>query len=218
MNKAELLKKLGRAEKRLRNASVWNSTKNPVSTEEAPYLFEFLCFLELCLNLEKCCDLEIVQRKEKKIDVTRWPKSPALKKNYSYAKISHKKQALKLDLNPGIRITDQDGKDRAPDFSITQPTGDQTPLASEVLEIWDAKYSSKDGPLSDKEVSDFLFTAQQLGFPRAPSALVQSLAAKEFKRSGIITNVQESTEPVAVFRKHQLQEVSGFPDAVFTRP
>ncbi|WP_321960047.1 hypothetical protein [Paraburkholderia sp. J7] len=214
-----MLKKLQSTEAKLKVASVWNGSKSAVSIDSSPYVFELLCFLELCVNLEYSHALEFVKRKSGGKDIIKLPKAPGNKANFSYVKILKKNENThEFDLNPGINITDNDRKDRAPDISITAITGDRTPNVGEVKEIWDAKYSAKDGRLNDKEVSDFFYTAQQLGFPRDPSALAKNLPAKEFNRSGIITNTKPSTEPDSVFARHKLHEVSGFPDAVSTRP
>ncbi|WP_420955676.1 hypothetical protein ACNSZH_04130 [Burkholderia gladioli] len=158
----------------------------------------------------------MVTRKKKAV----WPKGPALKCNFSYARITPKAGgAHQYDLNPGIKISDRYGKLRAPDISITEKTGDATPAFGQVTAIWDAKFSERAGsPIGDTNVSDFLYTAQQLGFPRVPPGPFHGVGGGVYARSGLITNAQPSSEPDQVYVDHGMHEVSGFPLAIAMRP
>ena len=219
MSNAKLLSRLKTVESKLKMASVWNGDKTAVNALKNSYVFELLCLLQLCGHVEETKKLNIVKRRKKGKDLVILPKSPANKSNFSYIEVINPDGDIhEYDLNPGINITDRDKKDRAPDISITTTTGDNTPTFNDVMEIWDAKYSDNNSRLNDKEVSDFIYTAQQLGFPRPPSTLAKALSAKEFNRSGIITNAKHSTEPDAALSRHQLQEVSEFPTSTSTRP
>ncbi|EMN5133204.1 hypothetical protein RVV79_006391 [Burkholderia contaminans] len=219
MNNSKLLSNLKIVESKLKMASIWNGDKTAVNAFKNPYVFELLCLLQLCVHIEETKKLNIVKRNKDGMDLVILPKSPANKSNFSYIEVINPDGNIhECDLNPGINITDRDKKDRAPDISITAATGDSTPTFNDVMEIWDAKYSENDSRLNDKEVSDFIYTAQQLGFPRPPSALAKILSAKEFNRSGIITNAKRSTEPDSALSRHQLQEVSEFPTSTSTRP
>ncbi|NBI46366.1 hypothetical protein EON00_11975 [Burkholderia sp. ISTR5] len=187
-----------------------------MDTDQDSYVFEFLCFLNLCAELEVGHELEVVTRKKKAV----WPKGPALKCNFSYARITPKAGgAHEYDLNPGIKISDRYGKLRAPDISITERTGDATPAFGQITAIWDAKFSERAGsPIGDTNVSDFLYTAQQLGFPRAPPGPFRGVGGGVYARSGLITNAQPSSEPDQVYVDHGMHEVSGFPLAIAMRP
>ncbi|WP_186077110.1 hypothetical protein [Burkholderia gladioli] len=215
MKRIDLLKRLRAVKHTLADAAVW-STHAAVDTGQDSYVFEFLCFLNLCAELEAGHELEVVTRKKKAV----WPKGPALKCNFSYARITPKAGgAHEYDLNPGIKISDRYGKLRAPDISITEKTGDATPAFGQVTAIWDAKFSERAGsPIGDTNVSDFLYTAQQLGFPRVPPGPFCGVGGGVYARSGLITNAQPSSEPDQVYVDHGMHEVSGFPLAIAMRP
>ncbi|MGZ0005232.1 hypothetical protein [Burkholderia gladioli] len=215
MKRIDLLKRLRAVKHTLADAAVW-STHAAVDTDQDSYVFEFLCFLNLCAELEVDHELEVVTRKKKAV----WPKGPALKCNFSYARITPKAGgAHQYDLNPGIKISDRYGKLRAPDISITEKTGDATPAFGQVTAIWDAKFSERAGsPIGDTNVSDFLYTAQQLGFPRVPPGPFHGVGGGVYARSGLITNAQPSSEPDQVYVDHGMHEVSGFPLAIAMRP
>lgn len=215
MKRIDLLKRLRAVKHTLADAAVW-STHAAVDTDQDSYVFEFLCFLNLCAELEVGHELEVVTRKKKAV----WPKGPALKCNFSYARITPKAGgAHEYDLNPGIKISDRYGKLRAPDISITEKTGDATPAFGQVTAIWDAKFSERAGsPIGDTNVSDFLYTAQQLGFPRVPPGPFRGVGGGVYARSGLITNAQPSSEPDQVYVDHGMHEVSGFPLAIAMRP
>ncbi|WP_186147412.1 hypothetical protein [Burkholderia gladioli] len=215
MKRIDLLKRLRAVKHTLADAAVW-STHAAVDTDQDSYVFEFLCFLNLCAELEAGHELEVVTRKKKAV----WPKGPALKCNFSYARITPKAGgAHEYDLNPGIKISDRYGKLRAPDISITEKTGDATPAFGQVTAIWDAKFSERAGsPIGDTNVSDFLYTAQQLGFPRVPPGPFRGVGGGVYARSGLITNAQPSSEPDQVYVDHGMHEVSGFPLAIAMRP
>lgn len=215
MKRIDLLKRLRAVKHTLADAAVW-STHAAVDTDQDSYVFEFLCFLNLCAELEVGHELEVVTRKKKAV----WPKGPALKCNFSYARITPKAGgAHEYDLNPGIKISDRYGKLRAPDISITERTGDTTPAFGQVTAIWDAKFSERAGsPIGDTNVSDFLYTAQQLGFPRVPPGPFRGVGGGVYARSGLITNAQPSSEPDQVYVDHGMHEVSGFPLAIAMRP
>ncbi|WP_186236991.1 hypothetical protein [Burkholderia gladioli] len=215
MKRIDLLKRLRAVKHTLADAAVW-STHAAVDTDQDSYVFEFLCFLNLCAELEAGHELEVVTRKKKAV----WPKGPALKCNFSYARITPKAGgAHEYDLNPGIKISDRYGKLRAPDISITEKTGDATPAFGQVTAIWDAKFSERAGsPIGDTNVSDFLYTAQQLGFPRVPPGPFHGVGGGVYARSGLITNAQPSSEPDQVYVDHGMHEVSGFPLAIAMRP
>ncbi|WP_186267467.1 hypothetical protein [Burkholderia gladioli] len=215
MKRIDLLKRLRAVKHTLADAAVW-STHAAVDTDQDSYVFEFLCFLNLCAELEVGHELEVVTRKKKAV----WPKGPALKCNFSYARITPKAGgAHEYDLNPGIKISDRYGKLRAPDISITERTGDATPAFGQVTAIWDAKFSERAGsPIGDTNVSDFLYTAQQLGFPRVPPGPFRGVGGGVYARSGLITNAQPSSEPDQVYVDHGMHEVSGFPLAIAMRP
>ncbi|WP_186206468.1 hypothetical protein [Burkholderia gladioli] len=215
MKRIDLLKRLRAVKHTLADAAVW-STHAAVDTGQDSYVFEFLCFLNLCAELEAGHELEVVTRKKKAV----WPKGPALKCNFSYARITPKAgRAHEYDLNPGIKISDRYGKLRAPDISITEKTGDATPAFGQVTAIWDAKFSERAGsPIGDTNVSDFLYTAQQLGFPRVPPGPFCGVGGGVYARSGLITNAQPSSEPDQVYVDHGMHEVSGFPLAIAMRP
>ncbi|WP_025097847.1 hypothetical protein [Burkholderia sp. A1] len=215
MKRIDLLKRLRAVKHTLADAAVW-STHAAVDTDQDSYVFEFLCFLNLCAELEVGHELEVVTRKKKAV----WPKGPALKCNFSYARITPKAGgAHEYDLNPGIKISDRYGKLRAPDISITEKTGDATPAFGQVTAIWDAKFSERAGsPIGDTNVSDFLYTAQQLGFPRVPPGPFHGVGGGVYARSGLITNAQPSSEPDQVYVDHGMHEVSGFPLAIAMRP
>ncbi len=215
MKRIDLLKRLRAVKHTLADAAVW-STHAAVDTGQDSYVFEFLCFLNLCAELEVGHELEVVTRKKKAV----WPKGPALKCNFSYARITPKAGGThEYDLNPGIKISDRYGKLRAPDISITEKTGDATPAFGQVTAIWDAKFSERAGsPIGDTNVSDFLYTAQQLGFPRVPPGPFCGVGGGVYARSGLITNAQPSSEPDQVYVDHGMHEVSGFPLAIAMRP
>ncbi|WP_186066334.1 hypothetical protein [Burkholderia gladioli] len=215
MKRIDLLKRLRAVKHTLADAAVW-STHAAVDTDQDSYVFEFLCFLNLCAELEAGHELEVVTRKKKAV----WPKGPALKCNFSYARITPKASgAHEYDLNPGIKISDRYGKLRAPDISITEKTGDATPAFGQVTAFWDAKFSERAGsPIGDTNVSDFLYTAQQLGFPRVPPGPFCGVGGGVYARSGLITNAQPSSEPDQVYVDHGMHEVSGFPLAIAMRP
>ncbi|WP_186120089.1 hypothetical protein [Burkholderia gladioli] len=215
MKRIDLLKRLRAVKHTLADAAVW-STHAAVDTDQDSYVFELLCFLNLCAELEVGHELEVVTRKKKAV----WPKGPALKCNFSYARITPKAGgAHEYDLNPGIKISDRYGKLRAPDISITEKTGDATPAFGQVTAIWDAKFSERAGsPIGDTNVSDFLYTAQQLGFPRVPPGPFCGVGGGVYARSGLITNAQPSSEPDQVYVDHGMHEVSGFPLAIAMRP
>ncbi|WP_186211821.1 hypothetical protein [Burkholderia gladioli] len=215
MKRIDLLKRLRAVKHTLADAAVW-STHAAVDTGQDSYVFEFLCFLNLCAELEAGHELEVVTRKKKAV----WPKGPALKCNFSYARITPKAGgAHEYDLNPGIKISGRYGKLRAPDISITEKTGDATPAFGQVTAIWDAKFSERAGsPIGDTNVSDFLYTAQQLGFPRVPPGPFCGVGGGVYARSGLITNAQPSSEPDQVYVDHGMHEVSGFPLAIAMRP
>ncbi|WP_260866135.1 hypothetical protein [Burkholderia gladioli] len=215
MKRIDLLKRLRAVKHTLADAAVW-STHAAVDTDQDSYVFEFLCFLNLCAELEVGHELEVVTRKKKAV----WPKGPALKCNFSYARITPKAGGThEYDLNPGIKISDRYGKLRAPDISITEKTGDATPAFGQVTAIWDAKFSERAGsPIGDTNVSDFLYTAQQLGFPGVPPGPFCGVGGGVYARSGLITNAQPSSEPDQVYVDHGMHEVSGFPLAIAMRP
>ena len=107
------------------------------------------------------------------------------------------------------------GKDRAPDMIVLHGGAPSQPTHLHVLAFWDAKYTATPhSRLPDIAVSDFIFTYQQLGKPKANAAWLQRIKSTEWQRSGLLTNGQASTERTATLIAYDVSETSGFPDGL----
>jgi len=182
-----------------------------------------LCYFHIAICASGTFKCTIVGKLEKpRVGKTkvRWPKKPGLKANFSYLSLSNKNGVTEIfQLCPGIKITDIHGKDRAPDVNLLTASAPDKPDYSHLNACWDAKHTNRVGTrLPDTAVSDFVFTYQQLGSPTPPTNWVTAVSEVICHRSGLLTNGDESTEPVAVFILHGLAETKFFPDAPITRP
>jgi hypothetical protein len=221
-----LILKVSDVSAKLKKAAVWKGSQLAVDAGEDHFLYEQYCYFHIALSAAKPFDLRIVGRTGLSGNGHRtafWPQGPGLKKNYSYISLMDKSQAKEtFQLCPGIRVEDIHGKDRAVDVTLQKAGSPSTPspVHSDVLALWDAKYTIKPTTaLSDKEVSDFIFTFMQLGGPTPPGAWTSAVKVPECQRSGLITNALPSTEKLATLAAYKISETSRFPDnAPLTRP
>jgi len=222
MDSLELIRRVRKATKALRRASSWNGSWQKVDAESDDFVYEHLCYLKATLMAEPSFRLKVVTRPHRTTGkpTALWPRKPGKKSTFSYFLLSSRvNNANVFQLCPGIRIGDKDGKYRAPDINLLKGNCSDSPSHSDLLGIWDAKYLSKKGAsLPDTQVSDFVFTFEQLGSPNPPSAWCAAVGAPVFQGSGLITNGEFSTERNATLAQRQVRETKTYPDNPETRP
>jgi hypothetical protein len=150
----------------------------------------------------------------------KWPKKPGNKQNFSYLNIVDSKTNSGLfQLCPGINIQDLYGKNRAPDINLLTATAPPAPTHKDLLACWDAKHTSNPvSRLPDTAVSDFVYTFQQLGSPTPPTTWLGGISNVAYKRSGLFTYGNQSTELDAALKACQVSETYYFPANPITRP
>jgi hypothetical protein len=213
------LKKLSAS---LKTAATWNGSGLAVDAIEDDYIYELMCYFHMavCASGAYGCSIKgKVDAPSKKKKKARWPKKPALKENYSYISLSLPNVGTEaFQLCPGIFVEDKNGKARAPDINLLKPAAPDKPSYQDLLACWDAKHTSREGTrLPDTAVSDFAFTYQQLGSPTPPASWVSSIADVICHKSGLLTNGDESTEPLAVLQAYGIAETNFFPLLSITR-
>lgn len=206
----------------LKTAAVWNGSGLAVDSKKDDYVYELLCYFKIAVSasIAYCCSIEgKVDTSVKGKARALWPQKPALKKNFSYISLSTQSGGGEVfQLCPGIMIDDHHGKARAPDVNLLKAGAPDRPGFQVLYACWDAKHTNQDGTrLPDIAVSDFVFTYQQLGSPSPPLNWTKAVKDVVCKKSGILTNGNESTEPLAVLQSYGIAETSQFPDSPITR-
>lgn len=207
----------------LKKAARWHGSMEPVDVVKDDYLYELCCFFKLALASSSQFEIKLAG---KTIDykgelAARWPKKPGHKKNFSYLSLvdaANTQEAFQLC--PGINIEDKHKKLRAPDITLLKAGTRESPICADVHAIWDAKYTIRNSSkLPDSAVADFIFTYQQFESPKTPRSWTNKVTNMEWKKSGLITNADASTEPDAVLMEYGISETSNFPDGPLkTRP
>lgn len=217
---AQLARELSTVANQLRKASLWNGAMEPVDVVKDDFVYELLCYFRVAVAASTAFSVAMagsIKQLPSGEVLALWPKKPGKKVNFSYLSLRDGTSTEQFQLCPGIRITDQDGKDRAPDINLLGANAPSNPHRGHLLCCWDAKYTVKSGPLSDVAVSDFVFTVQQLGFPKPPPPWT-NVTPKPWGTPGILTNGAASTEPTAMFQRIGISETCYFPDTPTTRP
>lgn len=218
-----IVQRLRQASKKLKKAAVWNGTDLAVDATKDDYIFELLCYFGAALHAQSDFSIEVtgnIETVSPKSCKAKWPKKPGNKENFSYLSLKDKVGGNeRYQLCPGINIEDMHGKGRAPDINLLNKDVGDHPKHTDLLACWDAKYTSReDTRLPDTAVSDFIYTFKQLGSPTQKTPWSKSTGDKVFAQSGLITNGQESTEPVKALLCHGISETNNFPIAPQTRP
>jgi hypothetical protein len=219
-----LVRRLRSVAVEVKTAAVWNGTGLAVDATKDDYLYELYCYFRLALAAAPSFRLQIagaIGTTKGGKPAAKWPKKPGQKKNFSYVSLVEKSgHAEQFQLCPGIKVTDVNGKDRAPDLILLGGNAPSQPTHAHVRALWDAKYASMpQSRLADTAVSDFIITYQQLGAPTLPSAWSQKINPTEWQRPGLLTNGQASTERTAMLIAYGVSETHGFPDGPpVTRP
>jgi hypothetical protein len=222
-NARAVVRALHDAAEQLAKAAVWNGSRLEVDAHKDNYVFELLCYFTLGLAARSSYALRLegtttTRRGKRK---ARWPKSPGLKANFAYLRLtpSSRSAAGGFQLCPGIEIKDKYSKARAPDINLLRENTTKSPTYRDLLGCWDAKYSARpSAPLRDEAVADFIYTHQQLGSPVPPSEWTAAVKKREYLRSGVLTNAQCSSEPNGALASNNVTETSNFPQAPSTRP
>lgn len=218
-----MVAQLKRAAAELKKAAKWNGSSLAVDANSDGYVYELLCYFHVALAAKHCFGIQVagyITKVPGKRVVARWPKSPGMKKNFSFLQLidSHSK-SIGFQLCPGIKITDKHGKKRAPDINLLSSNAPHQPTYKDLLACWDAKHRSNPlVRLSDAEVSDFIYTYQQLGQPAPPTSWSANLASSTYSKSGLFTNGDKSTELDKALSENGISETHNFPAKPVTRP
>lgn len=214
--------KLQAVAKQLKKAAKWNGSLVGVDAKTDDYVFELLCLYDIALakGLLKATIVARADPDKPTSKIARWPKKPGEMKNFSYFKLEDPKlNNLVFRLCPGINVTDKHGKNRAQDINLLKAGTSELPKHTELLGCWDAKYVSD--PLkrmSDVAVADFIYTFRSLGSPTTSDLWKSTVTIARYKKSGLITNGENSTEPDSALVDEGIFETKKFPDAAATRP
>lgn len=207
---------------KLKEAAVWNGSGLAVDAAIDSFVYELLCYFHLALAADAGFKIRIegtINSGKYGQVAARWPKSPGLKPNFSFFRLTSRTGSEDYQLCPGIEITDRHGKSRAPDMNLLKGEAQSSLNWQDLLACWDAKYSvHNSAPLRDEAVSKFIHTYRQLGNPSPPPAWRAAVPGAAYQRSGILTNAQPSTEPDGALEENGLSETSGFPLSPKTRP
>jgi hypothetical protein len=214
-----LVRSLQQVAAKLRTAAVWNGTRLAVDAARDDFLYELCCYFRAALEAAPSFTLKVAGATgttKRGKPAAKWPKKPGKKQNFSYLSLLDGSRE-RFQLCPGIKITDVHGKNRAPDVILLDRGAPSAPTFAHVLAIWDAKYTSSPASrLPDTEVSDFIFTFQQLGTPKMSLEWSQAMNTAEWRSSGLLTNGEPSTEPSAVLVAHGVSETCRYPDGPST--
>jgi hypothetical protein len=218
----EIVSQFQEVAKRLKAAAVWSGSLAPVDAVNNDYVYELLCYFHVALSVQATFQLTIAGKTEMKSKrkTARWPRSHALKENFSYIDVQSAHQPeMHFQLCPGIYIKDKHGKRRAPDINLLKgDTPETDPDHTHLHACWDAKHTiRKLKPLSDTAVSDFAYTFLQFNSPPMHSNW-KTAAGKPFASSGLITNGAMSSELVEALSEFGISETWDFPSAPKTRP
>jgi hypothetical protein len=219
-----LLEQLTEVSEKLKVASTWRRSRKHVDAADDNYVYEILCLFLIADAAGSSFRLTVAGKFASGPGVVAlWPRSPGLKKNFSFFEMRGKGVEvtgnLLFQLCPGVKINDRHGKDRAPDANLLQGSATDNPSWKDLLACWDAKFVLDPvSRLADSQVSDFIHTHQQLGAPTAPPSWVHAIAGPAFRCSGLLTNGRPSTEREEALSENGVQETSGFPNRPTTRP
>lgn len=206
----------------LEQAATWNGSGLAVDAKADDYVYELMCYFHIavCASGAYSCSIKgKVDAPAKGKTRARWPQKPALKENFSYISLSAPIGGSEaFQLCPGIMVSDKHGKARAPDVNLLKAGAPDRPSYQDLHACWDAKHTNRDGSrLPDTAVSDFAFTYQQLGSPCPPATWTGGVTDVVCKKSGLLTNGNESTEPLAVLQSYGIAETCFFPLSPVTR-
>ncbi|WP_127587909.1 hypothetical protein [Paenibacillus koleovorans] len=155
----------------------------------------------------------------KQMSVIRLPRSPGLKKNFSYFVVEHTKTGQIWQIVHGTQIEDQFGEPRAPDISLQTENASIQPTYRDIKAIWDAKLRGTDDDLLDNVISDseyrsFVWVKDKLRIPW-PNSTEDVLAGwpPAFEVCALITNGKSPTENVKVFLSDHASITAQFKDA-----
>jgi hypothetical protein len=220
MNSRTLIRQLRDVAKHVKNAAEWKGSGFAVDGAKDHYVYELLCYLTLCKEVAQHFKLKLVARYDPKTKkpTANWPKSPGRKEKHSYFRLQDQANHCHFELCPGIKVADQYDQDRAADINLLRPSDSLHPTHTDVCGIWDAKYRVEatrriEGP----ELFDFVLTYEVLKRPTPPEAW-SNVVSSPFQRSGLLTNGQFSTEPLALLVERGVQETATYPDTPQTRP
>ncbi|CAM8637063.1 hypothetical protein MCEZEM1_00069 [Comamonadaceae bacterium] len=206
----------------LEKAATWNGSGLAVDAKSDDFVYELMCYFHIAVCASGAYSCSIggnVHAPAKGKKKAKWPKKPALKENFSYISLSEPIDGSEaFQLCPGIEVSDKHGKARAPDVNLLGAGAPDRPSFGDLHACWDAKHTNRDGSrLPDTAVSDFAFTYQQLGRPCPPATWTRRVTDVVCKKSGLLTNGNESTEPLAVLQSYGIAETSFFPLSPVTR-
>lgn len=218
-----MVAKLKAAAAELKKAAKWNGSRLAVDANSDNYVYELLCYFHVALAAKDCFDIQVagyIVNGPRKKRVATWPKSPGMKQNFSFLQLTEAHtQNASFQLCPGIKVTDKNGKKRAPDINLLSGNAPDQPTHQNLLACWDAKHRSNPlVRLSDTDVSDFVYTYQQLGQPTPPASWTANLANPTYSKSGLFTNGNESTELDKALDEYGISETNNFPAKPVTRP
>lgn len=198
----------------LPNDSLQSSVNN--GSKDESFLFELKVLFSLLDYLTthdwKCT---IANRQA---SVIRLPRSPGLKRNFSYFVIEHLKTGEIWQIVHGTQIADPFGAPRAPDISLQTNTAGLQPTFSDVKAIWDVKLRGTDDALQDSIINDseyrsFVWIKDKLQVPWPHSAQdVLEGWPPAFEVCALITNGRRPTENIDVLLADRTSITAQFVD------
>jgi len=191
-------------------ASTWVNSRRPLQLEE-DFVYELYVMFEFVNDLRNTYGVRYHPGSGNKRH--QFPRKPAQKRGRpKFYIIDRRNNNTLWQLCAGTKITDIVQVMRAPDISVQKHNASDDPIYSDVVMIWDAKYRSNNmNRITHHEFSDFsrlieLFRLRR----RSILGSMNIITLRGMVANCIVTNGQESTEPVAECLRVSLKEVTSF--------
>lgn len=177
--------------KALKEACKWENEKiSLVPLEEATddYIFEFLCFLIMIVDLSDNYIIEFVEGKKYK---DKFPEKAGLKSNFPRIHLLDKMtKEVMYQLCAGTLIENEfPDQDLYPDISLQTADSPDEPKKEHLLMIWDAKHVSGSGKrISSEELRHFAEIINIYDLCNKPKINLVFSNIKELEKNCLITN------------------------------
>lgn len=188
----DLMARVKSAGKRLTNAALWSTRQ--------PFRFQNSFLLELYLLFRIVRDLKahylVSYDRGTGVNQDKFPQSGAPKAGRPRFLVKDRQTGdTVFQVCAGTEVPDINGHSRALDISIQKGDATDTPSASDVLQIFDAKYRSKfSSRISHHEFSEFARWIELFGLRGSSTASLNFDSLTDMDGNCLVTNGKHSTE------------------------
>lgn len=204
----DLIRAVQAAASSLSVASKW-STGARLKVADS-FLLEMFLLFQIIQDLQTSYDVQYVPGTGTKKHC--FPKSPSSKAGRPKFLVKDKStRATLFQICAGTTVDDLNGHSRALDVSIQASGASDTPIHTDVLQIFDAKYRKTISKrLSHHEFSEFARWIELFGLRTGGTAGLTFSSLSEFDANCLVTNGQPSTELDVECNRTGLREITNF--------